>query len=83
MKKVMKKVTNVKSTTNTRWELTKQDIYDLLFWELTKQDVYDLLYGVKGPKKVTMYVQVPEGGDWSGEALEINSETPLIIELQD
>jgi hypothetical protein len=54
---------------------------------LTKSDVLDLVSGrgidldiPNGATDVRVFVKVPGGGDWSNSELEIDMDTPIVLQ---
>ena len=47
--------------------------------ELSRQDILGFLKDFSIPRDAGVYVQVPGGGDWSNESLDIGDNCPVIV----
>jgi hypothetical protein len=75
----MKKVNQTKTVAQTivstyRLELDRDGILELLRETLGA--------GLPNDSSVDIWIQVPGGGDWSGENLDLSTDNPLVIQWQ-
>jgi len=73
----MTQTTKIVTTTSVRRELDREALLELLFPGHLSES---LEAGRFGP--IRIFIDVPGGGDYSNERLDVGTDVPLVVEFQ-
>jgi hypothetical protein len=72
----------VKRTYDKRIEVTREDILELVHNKLGGKIGIDITKKPQSGEKIKVFVRIPGGGDYSNTNLDIEQDTPIVVNIQ-